>query len=102
MAEDRTGPNEIVAKIGRWKRVGPVLLFLFARVRIDRANATVETGLPDDANPTATRKFIDESTDLKSLRDAVLDAASLSNGLWISYVFLLFYLFVAAGMRDAS
>jgi hypothetical protein len=36
-------------------------------------------------------------TDLTSLRTAVVDAAGVSAGLWLSYLFVLFYLLVAAG-----
>jgi uncharacterized protein YjbI with pentapeptide repeats len=37
-----------------------------------------------------------EGGDLKALRDAVLEAASISSGLWLSYLFVLFYLGIAA------
>jgi hypothetical protein len=38
-----------------------------------------------------------ESKDLRSLQDAVVDAANISGGLWLSYLFVLFYLQIAAG-----
>jgi hypothetical protein len=48
--------------------------------------------------PEATETpFADKATDLQSLRDAVIDAATISNGLWLSYLFVLFYLAIAAG-----
>jgi hypothetical protein len=38
-----------------------------------------------------------KANDLEAIRDAVVDAAKISAGLWLSYLFVLFYLFVAAG-----
>jgi hypothetical protein len=35
--------------------------------------------------------------DLETIRTAVTDAAGVSAGLWLSYLFVLFYLLVAAG-----
>ena len=34
---------------------------------------------------------------ISKLRSAVIDAAGVSFGLWVSYLFVLFYLLVAAG-----
>ena len=34
---------------------------------------------------------------LEDLRAAVVDAAAVSGGLWLSYLFVLFYLLIAAG-----
>ena len=39
----------------------------------------------------------EEATDLKALRDAVVDAAAVSSGLWFSYLFLILYLAIAVG-----
>ena len=39
----------------------------------------------------------DHATDLKSLRDSVVDAAGVSAGLWLSYLFVLVYLLIAVG-----
>jgi uncharacterized protein YjbI with pentapeptide repeats len=38
-----------------------------------------------------------ESNDLKAIRKAVEDAASVGGGLWLSYLFVLFYIAIAAG-----
>ena len=57
----------------------------------------------DEAEPgTACRRtrptsFAAKATDLQALRDAVVDAASVSTGLWLSYLFVLFYFAIAAG-----
>jgi uncharacterized protein YjbI with pentapeptide repeats len=55
---------------------------------------TADTVQPKLA-PTA-KKFAGKARDLESLRDAVVDAASVGAGLWLSYLFLFFYLFIAA------
>lgn len=34
---------------------------------------------------------------MESIRSAVIDATAVSGGLWLSYLFVLFYLLVAAG-----
>jgi hypothetical protein len=41
--------------------------------------------------------ILDEATDLKALRTAVLDAAGVGAGLWFSYLFVLLYLLIAVG-----
>jgi uncharacterized protein YjbI with pentapeptide repeats len=41
--------------------------------------------------------FAAKATDLQALRDAVVDAAGVGTGLWLSYLFVLFYFAVAAG-----
>ena len=46
---------------------------------------------------TEPSAFAAKATDLGALRDAVVDAASVSTGLWFSYLFVLFYFAVAAG-----
>ena len=45
----------------------------------------------------AAASFADKATDLQALRDAVVDAASVGTGLWLSYLFVLFYFAIAAG-----
>lgn len=41
--------------------------------------------------------FAKKADDLEAIKQAVDDAASVSGGLWLSYLFVLFYLAVAAG-----
>ena len=41
--------------------------------------------------------FAAKADDLESLRGAVVDAASVGSGLWLSYLFALFYFAVAVG-----
>jgi uncharacterized protein YjbI with pentapeptide repeats len=50
--------------------------------------------LPQKMDPTP---FTAKAKDLGALRDAVADAASVGAGLWISYLFALFYFAIAAG-----
>jgi hypothetical protein len=38
-----------------------------------------------------------KAKDLQALRDAVVDAASVGGGLWLSYLLVFFYLAIAAG-----
>src|SRR6266446_4372199 len=47
--------------------------------------------------PTSAPAFAAKATDLDALRGAVIDAAGVGAGLWFSYLFVLFYLAVAAG-----
>jgi uncharacterized protein YjbI with pentapeptide repeats len=47
--------------------------------------------------PSTEPAFAAEARDLKALRDAVVDAASVGAGLWFSYLFVLLYLVVAVG-----
>ena len=50
--------------------------------------------LPPAKEPPALAAKAD---DLDSLRAAVIAAAAVGGGLWLSYLFVLFYLLVAAG-----
>jgi hypothetical protein len=52
-----------------------------------------------DEGPQKTEldAFSSKATDLLALRDAVVDAASVGTGLWLSYLFVLFYFAIAAG-----
>src|SRR5208282_3580095 len=56
---------------------------------------------PEPAAPaTLARKLpkiAEKADDLEAIKKAVDDAASVSGGLWLSYLFVLFYLAVAAG-----
>ena len=42
-------------------------------------------------------KFAAEEHDLDAVRKSVEDAASVSAGLWLSYLFVLLYIAIAAG-----
>jgi hypothetical protein len=42
-------------------------------------------------------EFAKKARDLQSLRDAVVDAANVGGGLWLSYLFVFFYLAIAVG-----
>src|SRR5262245_34939301 len=57
-----------------------------------RPTSSSETNLPVSAPAFAAK-----ATDLQALRDAVVDAANLLAGLWLSYIFVLLYLAIAAG-----
>ena len=46
---------------------------------------------------TDVTPFADKAKDLGALRDAVVDAANVGAGLWLSYLFTLFYFAIAAG-----
>jgi hypothetical protein len=50
--------------------------------------------LPQKTEPVP---FAARAKDLGALRDAVVDAANVGAGLWISYLFALFYFAIAAG-----
>jgi hypothetical protein len=47
---------------------------------------------------TDVTPFSDKAKDLGALRDAVVDAARVGDGLWISYIFTLFYFAIADGV----
>ena len=49
---------------------------------------------PEASNPSALAAKAD---DLEAIRSAVVDAAGVSAGLWLSYLLVLFYLLIAAG-----
>ena len=46
---------------------------------------------------TESTPFAAKAKDLGALRDAIVDAAGVSAGLWLSYLFVLFYFAIAAG-----
>ncbi len=48
----------------------------------------------ENPNPSS---FASKAKDLEALRSAVVDAASVGAGLWLSYLFVLFYLAIAVG-----
>jgi uncharacterized protein YjbI with pentapeptide repeats len=45
----------------------------------------------------SSSEFADKAKDLQALRDTVVDAAGVGAGLWLSYLFVLFYLLIAVG-----
>jgi uncharacterized protein YjbI with pentapeptide repeats len=57
---------------------------------------TRRNGEPPPKGP-APASFASKATDLQALRDAVVDAAGVGTGLWLSYLFALFYFAIAAG-----
>jgi uncharacterized protein YjbI with pentapeptide repeats len=62
-------------------------------VPADHAPPVADTPAPLPPPPPLAAK----ATDLEALRSAVVDAATVGAGLWLSYLFVLFYLLVAAG-----
>jgi uncharacterized protein YjbI with pentapeptide repeats len=71
----------------------------------DMSEKPSPAALPDEAlilqgpasiAPTAA-SLAAKAHNLEAIRDAVVDAAKVSAGLWLSYLFVLFYLLVAAG-----
>jgi hypothetical protein len=63
------------------------------RWRLSRARARAEK----PADPDPAEKFVEEAHDLDVARKTVEDAASVSTGIWLSYLFVLFYIGIAAG-----
>jgi uncharacterized protein YjbI with pentapeptide repeats len=51
----------------------------------------------DEGTKADPADFAKQATDLQTLRDAVVDAASVGGSLWLSYLFVFFYLAIAAG-----
>jgi len=49
-----------------------------------------------ESAPLSVPALAAKADDLEALRTAVIDAAGVSFGLWVSYLFVLFYLLVAA------
>src|SRR5271154_63987 len=49
------------------------------------------------SHKTERPPFAATAQDLGAMRDAVVDAARVSTGLWLSYLFVLFYFAIAAG-----
>jgi hypothetical protein len=63
-----------------------------------RAAATPGASAPPEAAGTGEpRDFLKKAYDLDEIKKAVDDAASVGGGLWLSYLFVLFYLAIAAG-----
>ncbi len=49
------------------------------------------------APPDPAETFAKEAYDLDAIRKSVEDAAAVSAGFWLSYLFVLFYIGIAAG-----
>jgi uncharacterized protein YjbI with pentapeptide repeats len=64
-----------------------------------RATSQPAAAEPDPPSAPATEisRIIGKANDLDAIKKAVDDAASVSGGLWLSYLFVLFYLAIAAG-----
>jgi Pentapeptide repeats (8 copies) len=63
--------------------------------RLSRARAArAERPAPP---PDPTEEFAKQAHDLDALRKTVEDAAAVSAGFWLSYLFVLFYIAIAAG-----
>lgn len=60
---------------------------------LSRARARAEK----PADPGPAEKFAKQAHDLDAVRKTVEDAASVSTGIWLSYIFVLFYIGIAAG-----
>jgi len=52
---------------------------------------------PDATAPDPTGKFAKQAGDLDAIRKSVEDAAAVSAGIWLSYLFVLLYIGIAAG-----
>jgi uncharacterized protein YjbI with pentapeptide repeats len=52
---------------------------------------------PPAPDPELIRKFAGQTHDLDALQKTVEDAAAVSAGFWLSYLFVLFYIGIAAG-----
>jgi hypothetical protein len=49
-----------------------------------------------EPTPSGT-DFVEKAKDIEALRSAVIDATSVGARLWLSYLFVLFYLAIAVG-----
>lgn len=63
------------------------------------ARTEADTHAADDPPkpPPSLPAFAGKANDLEALRSSVVDAANVSAGLWLSYLFVLLYLAIAAG-----
>jgi hypothetical protein len=64
--------------------------------RVASAPAEPQSSAPGTPAPELL-KIAEKADDLEAIKKAVDDAASVGGGLWLSYLFVLFYLAVAAG-----
>ena len=63
----------------------------------EQQNAALDTAMERSLADAARPAIAAKADDLEAMRDAVVDAAAVSGGLWLSYLFVLFYLLIAAG-----
>jgi hypothetical protein len=64
----------------------------------EASGSASEAAAPTSAEPAVIgADFAKKAKDLEALRSAVIDAASVGAGLWLSYLFVLFYLAIAVG-----
>ena len=61
------------------------------------SDLAADAGLEHDNASSSPTALADKSEDLETLRNAVVEAAGVSMGLWLSYLFVLFYFAIAAG-----
>ncbi|MBR0813475.1 pentapeptide repeat-containing protein [Bradyrhizobium diazoefficiens] len=59
--------------------------------------AKIQRGFLPRVHHSKVSAFAGKANDLDALRGAVVDAAGVSVGLWLSYLFVLFYLAIAVG-----
>ena len=76
-----------------WKRLREWRL---ARARAARMETPAAPD-PPAPDPEIIEKFAKETHDLDSTRKSVEEAASVTTGLWLSYLFVLVYIGIAAG-----
>jgi uncharacterized protein YjbI with pentapeptide repeats len=76
-----------------WKRLRELWL---SRTRAARMETPAAPD-PPAPDPELTEKFAKQAHDLDALRKTVEDAAAVSAGFWLSYLFVLFYIGIAAG-----
>lgn len=62
-----------------------------------KTNPTAGRRAPSGATPDIAVRLAAKAKDLEAFRNAVVDAASVSAGLWFSYLFVLLYLAIAVG-----
>ena len=58
--------------------------------------ADLRLKVADEGTEPNRKDFADATKNLEASRSAVVDAAGVGGGLWLSYIFVLFYLFIAA------
>ena len=88
------------AEFARWSRAGVRRRTAANPRRPKGRQCSEQQGSRPAASAAGARelpKIAAKADDLEAIKKAVDDAASVSGGLWLSYLFVLFYLAVAAG-----